>query len=927
VRKKQNSKFQDLLIGRKQNISKFLIGSLKDSDKDRVPNWIDCNPFNPNQHANIPQQLQQQRPQAQPTKQPTLTEQKLIQQYGSLEAAKQQQQYQKLVSQQQEYQSKNEQQKQNLQSEINKLKKEINKADELQSTAAAKSVRRYNQARAKELRAKLGVLNQALSGLQQGGYYENVQDIYKSADKYGSAVYTAEQREFKLSDQGRQPIKEKISIPKTGGYFIDPKTGQGFSSAQDLTKKGYIRTATPEDIRTNKLVSSGGVVYGQSGVQEYDKAVQKLREKITKQSLKDVPISEGGMEGELQPAPTIGERYRETAEREGYVKGTLSFVGSEVSNLVWRGQERAVRKYGGSYDPQMAELTGKTASIAPYFIPYVGTGLLIAGGVEEIGTTAGRKRIAQQRESMIQEGYNPPFSTAVSYGRPVAEIGLGLYGLKGEIRATQTRRALKSPQTEFIAKEVPKGDYSDVFVVSKTSYPKGRQIKFPSGKVKQVSYVDDAYGVSAQRVFSKGDDAAGLSRGYIIQPKGRQIKFPSGKVKELTKIDDIRGVGFSQRQVGEGVKIKSISVVKGEEPIKQTLIGSVKRAEQYGDDVFSFVGGTPKTRRIYKTGRVTETAKPSVKGLIKRTTEPSTQQYFISPQPSGITPKVQESVTSQVSSLITGATTRAETTTGFKSFFNIIPSVSAQETQRPQITQQKAETKQATNLIYPSLTKIETRQTQKTMPISKTKTETTTQTSQNLAGLITPRLDTSEITRQDQIRTPIEITSPRLDTEQKEGIKQVPTLTTGFFSGEPIPIRPGIPIPPIFLDKKKKEETGQAYDVFVKLDSTKPRKKRWVKVADNVSKEAALGFGAKAVDTTLSSQFKIVKDKGEVKPTKNPFWSQLGYKFRNYMIRKGNKIQQTNRYIEKTKYRLDTPNEKGKIQRARMSSLIIGRRR
>lgn len=172
---------------------------------------------------------------------------------------------------------------------------------------------------------------------------------------------------------------------------------------------------------------------------------------------------------------------------------------------------------------------------------------------------------------------------------------------------------------------------------------------------------------------------------------------------------------------------------------------------------------------------------------------------------------------------------------------------------------------------------------------------------------------TAQVTRQEQVT----LTLPRV-----------------IFPGEPTPRNP-TPIKPVepfkiepdLDNRKKKKKSGQAYDALVLIDATKGNKARWVQVADNVSREAALGFGARFTDqSNISSQFKIVKDEGQVNDIQNNFWVNLGYKFRDYMVRKGNKIQNQNRYIEKRKYRLDSPRERGQIQQARASTLLMGAR-
>jgi hypothetical protein len=111
-------------------------------------------------------------------------------------------------------------------------------------------------------------------------------------------------------EQQRQSFiqaQQQVNIPKEGGYFIDPRTGQGVSSAQDLTKQGYIRTATPEDIRKGEVGKSGEIVFGRKGVLEYEKEVARREAVVPRQEYLSPETGERFKEQQFKEALTLGK--------------------------------------------------------------------------------------------------------------------------------------------------------------------------------------------------------------------------------------------------------------------------------------------------------------------------------------------------------------------------------------------------------------------------------------------------------------------------------------------------------------------------------------------------------------------------------------------------------------------------------------------
>lgn len=77
------------------------------------------------------------------------------------------------------------------------------------------------------------------------------------------------------------PTPTQYPTPQdTGGYFLNPRTGETLSSAQDLTKLGYIRTATPQDIASGNVGFAEGdknIVFGEKGIEQYNEEAERLK--------------------------------------------------------------------------------------------------------------------------------------------------------------------------------------------------------------------------------------------------------------------------------------------------------------------------------------------------------------------------------------------------------------------------------------------------------------------------------------------------------------------------------------------------------------------------------------------------------------------------------------------------------------------------
>ena len=132
----------------------------------------------------------------------------------------------------------------------------------------------------------------------------------------------------------------------------------------------------------------------------------------------------------ISPAPTLREQYQTSIKESGPIKGTLSFLGEKTSGAISKSET-----FGKSgYQEPLGNLGREIITKGPYFTPYgVGIALLIGSGGEDLLTSSGRERLKTQTTSLIEDkGYNPIFAKVLTYGTPVAEVGLGAYGLKVE---------------------------------------------------------------------------------------------------------------------------------------------------------------------------------------------------------------------------------------------------------------------------------------------------------------------------------------------------------------------------------------------------------------------------------------------------------------------------------------------------------------
>jgi len=249
----------------------------------------------------------------------------------------------------------------------------------------------------------------------------------------------------------------KPSKVETGGYYVDPKTGLGMSSMQDLSKEGYVKVGTPgEDFsivqqRTAQVKPSyvtptpfGDYIdITKSGGFEAATKEIKTKEFETGQSIKQDPMIGQSV---ISEAPSEFSLWKRETAKEGYVSGTLNWLGSATSRKTtqlqnW--QKGYFESKGWDYEPYQeqatANLAGFTARTAPYFTPG-GAYLLIGEGVEGLMSEGGKERIGKRFDTI--ESWDLPggkvTSSVLSISPEVAQIGLGFGAIPTRYKVVET---------------------------------------------------------------------------------------------------------------------------------------------------------------------------------------------------------------------------------------------------------------------------------------------------------------------------------------------------------------------------------------------------------------------------------------------------------------------------------------------------------
>lgn len=470
------------------------------------------------------------------------------------------------------------------------------------------------------------IQNQEAEAYQEEVAYNQAKKLYNqnqpSSSTSGRVKYYL--REFESERDPYAEVKAKLDEVNTGATTLDqafPKNklealqrsgvirNQQVQSIPEFTPSGQLQSIIPElnreeknkiksvksDFLTGLSVSSfdSGVVSAQSlPTQQYQTLIPKEQyQTLAPKSMyvnKEIPALN---DARINPAtgkpfgtvtPVVYDplydvkRIKELNKEVGMFKAVPAFVGETLERGVYRVLSGKYSPFN-EYESRSISKLGNIGGQAGTYANALGVGLMIGGGVESFVTPAGRARITAQELSYVKSGSNKVEAKAFSYGVPVLEIGLGVYGLKG------TRFDVNKPS---VRSEIIPVDVKYAEGVGVTGRGKQLNVRYDSLTGQQViveSGIPSAYirdvGVAGRKtiITTPLRDTLGLKPLYDssqvgrLNPKqlpdmfGRNLQLPSSYAKTKTLLIS-RGYTESQAaQVLRNIRPKYIRVSgKGE---------------------------------------------------------------------------------------------------------------------------------------------------------------------------------------------------------------------------------------------------------------------------------------------------------------------------------------------------------------------------
>ena len=432
---------------------------------------------------------------------------------------------------------------------------------------------------------------------------------------------------------------QTIEVLKGGGIKVGGVTSYGKALVGDTRKTAnQIQQETFEEARRQGITKRG----------TYSATItQQLPPKVT---TKQTTTTTAKPSMAVQEAPTKTQQFKTSIQQQGYIKGSLFFAGQKASGWFSSSKFSPVKDSG--YQAPVGKLSSAVVSVGPYFTS-AGPALLFAGGAESYVTPSGRTRM-KERESYLttEKGFGPITSKVVSYGQPVAEMGLGFFGVRSQfkgIKATQEAKLFeKAPQKIKVARVEGETGGVDIGVGYKVTKPnvyqktilrikpteyliKYKQPFYKVGKGEKVvmeSGEGITYSLSGKKLTATTFESSGVSYG------GKNVMLGANKLKVGVKgLEGGYGKTIIQTKLRTTGKIKKaydplindfrISYKAKVKPFIEKLREPSQFVSTQKDNLIKFAGGPTKKLRFYGGGRITSLSNFRTFGTIKRIKVPS----------------------------------------------------------------------------------------------------------------------------------------------------------------------------------------------------------------------------------------------------------------------------------------------------------------
>jgi hypothetical protein len=516
--------------------------------------------------------------------------------------------------QQQKYQEeiqKSETQKQQIKDKINELKSQVQTLEQKERgpLALEYASQKYG------VQAQLGELQKALSGIQQGGYYQNFNEILKGASSVGQQVQSSSNVSFaqtKIVSQAQQQAQKQainqtlkdlsaVGItdtkvdPKTGiiSYTLPAQTSPSQVSASKVVTDAYqgpIKQGTSEDIfrQTGKTSGTSTInIPTNVGVSQINPLTGKgeyryssgLVVPVTPQTTQVIQQGSGSFDIYSSSVPTKPQTSTYTPQKETFIQRVVQ----KTSNILESPVSRGIMATPVSIVPSSKEfLTGERTTF----------GEVVTRPIKSLDVTA--EYYGKGIGFVKEKSYSIPVISSLSKGQDILQgqkrkVFMGGYEFASPYKIDKDKVPKVISFLSPITPEEWEKSASTSLELGAYAYPPTGGVLFASSAGKGIERVQspekEAKAILDKQIdevilqYNKEYDEAlsNLPEGYELEP--RQLE--SELREELTEqylpgvIEQVKKQGASEFLISAGT-LGTIGTIKGVSAFKSPFVKEIE---------------------------------------------------------------------------------------------------------------------------------------------------------------------------------------------------------------------------------------------------------------------------------------------------------------------------------------------------------------